>query len=299
MGSRKETLVIEFGYDGSYFHGIPTQPGFRTVGGELVSRIETAFRQRPRALSFASRTDAGVSACSNFLSFRVPGADLDGSARELFDAPWPPELQPLALLYSPVSLCARNCVLTKRYHYALEDLDESAVEQQPRTLERSEPPATAKHINATPWRLEQRLDVQKMRAAASSLCGKHDFTSFRAQSCSAKTTTRELMQLDVNRHRTGIEVVLEADGFLRKMARVIVGTLVEVGLGERQPEELSEILARRERRVAGITAPARGLTLLTQQLSLPSNSVVLWSRDGTRAPFRASASPSSHPATER
>jgi tRNA pseudouridine38-40 synthase len=107
------------------------------------------------------------------------------------------------------------------------------------------------------------LDLEAMALAARALLGRHDFASFQATGSDVRTSVRTLSRLDVEGEPRGeVSILVEGDGFLRHMVRNLVGTLVDVGLGRRSPESMAALLAARDRRRAGRTAPAAGLTLL-------------------------------------
>jgi len=106
------------------------------------------------------------------------------------------------------------------------------------------------------------LDLEAMAAAARYLRGKHDFASFQAAGAGTKTTVRTLFEAEVARRGELIFITFRGDGFLYHMVRIMVGTLVEIGLGKRPPEEIKAILEARERARAGPTVPARGLCLV-------------------------------------
>ena len=107
------------------------------------------------------------------------------------------------------------------------------------------------------------LDLEAMALAARALRGRHDFASFQAAGSDVRTSVRTLSRLDVTGESRGeISIFVEGDGFLRHMVRNLVGTLVDVGLGRRAPDSMAALLAARDRRHAGCTAPAAGLTLI-------------------------------------
>jgi tRNA pseudouridine38-40 synthase len=105
------------------------------------------------------------------------------------------------------------------------------------------------------------LDVTAMRECLAILHGEHDFTSFRAASCQAHTPIRTIQHLDIAQHGERIVFDCRANAFLHHMVRNIVGSLVPIGLGERDGDWLAELLAARDRRLAGMMAPAQGLCL--------------------------------------
>jgi tRNA pseudouridine38-40 synthase len=112
------------------------------------------------------------------------------------------------------------------------------------------------------WHVIGIRDVDRMRQAATALVGRHDFSSFQARGAAVADTVRTIDRVDVLEREDGLVIEVEGDGFLRHMVRAIVGTLVEVGGGQRAPESLSAMLEARDRRAGGPTAPACGLTLV-------------------------------------
>ena len=117
-------------------------------------------------------------------------------------------------------------------------------------------------LRATAWHVTRELDLPAMRDAATLFLGRHDFRSFAAtRNYEVENTVRTLSRLDLRRQGPLLTFIIEGDGFLYKMCRGIVGTLVQVGQGKIAGSEIRQILATRDRRVAGMTAPAHGLVL--------------------------------------
>jgi tRNA pseudouridine38-40 synthase len=112
------------------------------------------------------------------------------------------------------------------------------------------------------WHVPQALALPAMRAAARGLLGRHDFSAFRAASCTARDPWRCLFCLRIVRHAERLVFVLNADGFLQHMARTIVGTLVAIGRAQLLPDAMATILQSGQRSSAGPTAPAHGLFLV-------------------------------------
>ena len=175
----------------------------------------------------------------------------------------------------PRHVNARSISTGKHYRYAIEsqysssaiDKIEQRVSWRARTPERrghAKPPADP--IEASTWQIHPVLDAQRMKKAADILVGTHDFSAFRSARCGASTTRRTIhsiaiqSQINTNNPRYILDII--GDGFLRQMIRIIVGTLVEVGIGARDPRVIKDILASKQRRNAGLTAPSRGLTLM-------------------------------------
>lgn len=115
------------------------------------------------------------------------------------------------------------------------------------------------------WWVHEPVDVTSMRAAAPQLIGEHDFSAFRASDCQARHATRNLQRLEVKREGDWISVTVTANAFLQHMVRNIVGTLIAVGTGDQSPDWVAQVLESRDRKEAGVTAPAAGLTLVHVQ----------------------------------
>jgi tRNA pseudouridine38-40 synthase len=249
----RRTLLVEFGYRGRNFHGVQPQPGLRTAGGELRKLVEAKLETPVSGVSFSARTDAGVDAKQNFatMCFR---ASSDWGAAPLSDwAPGSDQLWIRSISLVPRSLHARNSATGKHYRYQIR------AETPP-----EHPSALSNHQI---WTVVPALNVEAMRAGARRLLGKHDFSSFRAGGCAAKDPVKQLTRCDVL-IRDGLVVCeLEGNAFLRKMVRIIVGTLAEVGAGLRKPDDVSSVLSACARKRAGLTAPARGLTLMSVTLA--------------------------------
>ncbi len=249
-------LLLE--YDGSDFEGWQLQAeGSRTVQGCLMDAIERLSGRRV-LVTGSGRTDAGVHAEGQVAS-----------------AGFETELAPERLRRALNGVLPRD-VVVRRLEIAADDFD--ALRSARRKCYRYQiwngaerSPLRARRFHHVP----QPLDVDAMRAAAGPLLGEHDFSSFRAAGSDTKTSVRALGRLDVCGEPGG-EILLwvEGSGFLRFMVRNIAGTLVEVGLGRRQPGAMTQLLAARDRTLAGATAPARGLTLVRVDYDAP------WGGDG-------------------
>lgn len=255
---RRIQFLVRFGYDGTRFHGLQPQPGLLTAGGALRTRIEEAAGQRARALGFAARTDAGVHALANACTFWME-QPLDVEAfRKTVAAERDDGLWRVQVYDTPQSVHARGSSRGKRYRYRLED---GCTHEDT--------------FGRYAWRVVPRVSADRLRDAAIHLVGTHDFTSFRAPRCTSSTPVKTLTSVRVGgpfpttdgRRLYFIDVV--GDAFLRKMVRILVGTLVEVGIGWREPEDMVPILAARDRAAAGVVAPARGLVLMKVGMAWP------------------------------
>lgn len=276
--SRRTQLLIRFGYDGSRFAGLqPQLPGIPTAGGALQARLLAAAGARARGLAFAARTDAGVHALSNAATcFFLDEPDASALAARVA-APRDDGLHDVEVTLVPPTVHARGHSRGKRYRYLVDD--------------RCQPPVARR---ARSWAIAPELSVELLRAAADGLRGTHDFASLRGGGCSAASTVKTLAHVRVGGpfplvegRRFLIEIV--GDAFLRKMVRNAVGLLVEVGAGWRPVSDVEQVLAARDRRAAGLCAPAEGLTLVDVGFAWPDDGSALLSeltRTNDRAPPR-------------
>ncbi|TNF31440.1 MAG: tRNA pseudouridine(38-40) synthase TruA [Deltaproteobacteria bacterium] len=242
------TVLLTVQYDGTDFHGWQLQPELRTVQGALGAAVEAMFHHAP-ILYGSSRTDAGVHARALPVAFDTTrDIPAHGILRGL-NTMLPPDLAVIDAAHAPLGFRPREAAVAKTYTYRYQ-------------LGDARRPLTSRFS----WHVKRRrFDLDGMREAATHLLGEHDFSSFRAAECDAHTTLRRLYALDVAAPDDSELVVLTVTGnaFLRNMVRIIAGTLAEVGFGRRPPEWVGAALAARDRRLAGQTAPASGLTLTT------------------------------------
>jgi tRNA pseudouridine38-40 synthase len=238
---------MRLAYDGSAFQGWQAQPHGPSVQGALEDALRTITRQ-PVKVYGSGRTDAGVHALGQVANFRLPpGRDLRRLRNQL-NGLLKPHVSVMAIVPVAADFHARHKARGKVYRYRLHN--------------RPYPPVFG--LQRT-WWLKLPLDVEAMRAAAARLLGEHDFSAFRARHCEAPNPVRTLHRLDVtpcDEPDCSLALELEASGFLQHMARILAGTLVEVGLGRLTPDAVAAVLASRRREQAAATAPPGGLHLL-------------------------------------
>ena len=235
-------LIIE--YDGTPFVGWQRQANGRSVQQAIEEAI-AAFAGRPVRIQTAGRTDAGVHG-----THQVAHVDLDkdwrtDTVRDAANAHLKPA--PVAILAAeivPDTYDARASAQKRHYVY--------------RILNRRAPPGL--DVNRV-WHVPWALDVEAMHAAAQSLVGRHDFTTFRAAECQAKSPVRTLDRLDVTRQGEEVRVAASARSFLHHQVRSMVGTIALVGAGRWSVQAVREALEARDRTRCGPTAPASGLYL--------------------------------------
>ncbi len=234
---------LTLSYDGGRYKGWQRQGN---AAGTLQEKLETTLGRilgGDVELNASGRTDAGVHARRQVTSFR---ADTPLSCGEILAALrtyLPEDIGALSLEAAPPRFHARLSCRGKTYLYRLWN------SETPCVFER-------RYV----WRVPESLDVPAMERAAAELCGTHDFSAFRTGR-SDKSAVRTLESVDFRREGEELRLFFTGDGFLYNMARILTGTLVEVGQGRRAPEEMAAVLASRERAQAGPTAPARGLCL--------------------------------------
>lgn len=236
-------LTLE--YDGTDFEGWQVQAGGRRTVQGVLERALADLGGVPVPLVGAGRTDAGVHAVGQVASLVLDTRlDAETLARAL-NARLSEDVAVVASESAPEGFHARRDARSKLYTYRLWN-------------GRSPSPLRSRRFHHWP----APLDVGAMAEAARHLVGRHDFAALQGAGSGARTTIRNLFRAAVE-GESGAEIrfALEGDGFLRHMVRNAVGTLLEVGSGRRSPDALPGLLASRDRRCAGPTAPARGLTL--------------------------------------
>ncbi len=237
-------------YDGRGFHGFAANAGVRTVAGSLTEGLDQVLRH-PVELACAGRTDAGVHAWGQVVSFDAPadGLDLAALQRSLNGLCSPAIVVREVALAEP-SFHARHSAVARRYRYTI--------------LNRAVPDP---FLAATTWHVAEALDLAELRLACDPLIGEHDFASFcRRPRVGAGSPAPSLVRrvLDARWIDAGDDLLrfeIEASAFCHQMVRSIVGTLVDVGRGRLRAGDVLAILRARDRAAAGQPAPAHGLCL--------------------------------------
>jgi len=238
------SVKLVLAYDGTRYVGWQVQPNGPSIQAELERALAT-LHKGPVRITGAGRTDAGVHALGQVASFAVERPLPVSAYVKGMNALLPDDIAVREAEVRERPFDARRDARGKRYRYRIEN-----------------GPTRAPLSRLQAWQVYRPLDVAAMRAAAAPLLGRHDFGAFRAADCEAPNAVRELRRLDVLGEGGGrIEVVAEATAFLKHMVRNLVGTLVEVGLGARAPGSMVQLLAARDRTLAGRTAPPQGLLL--------------------------------------
>jgi tRNA pseudouridine38-40 synthase len=240
------TLKLTIAYDGTNYVGWQRQ-----VNGPSVQQmIEEALQPFcapgvpvPSVMG-ASRTDAGVHALGQVASVRVPFETPVDAIHRALNIRLPPDVRVLHVSDAPPQFHARFDSQGKRYRYRI-----------------FTGPVLPPFDRWFAWHLPYPSDVDAIRRAAGALVGTHDFTSFEARGTETLDAIRTIDRVEIVATSSEIQVVVEGNGFLRHMVRIIVGSLVDVGAGRQSVEWIARVLERRDRQAAGPTAPPLGLVL--------------------------------------
>jgi|SRR5271169_5293859 len=249
---RNIKLVIE--YDGTRYRGWQIQREGLTIQGVLQERITKITGERVSVIA-AGRTDAGVHALAQVASFTTTSILSCNTIRAALNALLPGDIRIAEALDIDGSFHPRYDAKGKVYFYMIANM-----------------PVLSPFVCNYAWKIPQDLDFSGMRSAISLLQGTHDFTSFRASGCGAKNPTRTIFNSSVEKidvidfmtvglRGNFLKLRIEGDAFLRHMVRNIAGTIIEVGKGRLAPDVIPELLNARDRKLAGPTAPSKGLFL--------------------------------------
>ncbi len=240
------TIKIAAGveYDGSGFCGWQSQRDVRTVQGAVENALSKVANHAVKVVC-AGRTDTGVHASSQVIHFETKARRNMHSWVLGTSANLPKDVCLLWAQPVPDHFHARFSALSRRYRYVI--------------LNRLVRPAVLR--SRVTWQ-HKRLNESLMQAASRLLRGEHDFSTFRALACQAKSPIRTIYELDVSRCANYLYIDIHANGFLHHMVRNIVGVLMVIGSGERPVKWVTELLALRDRTKGGVTAPPGGLYLV-------------------------------------
>ncbi|SCW34217.1 tRNA pseudouridine38-40 synthase [Lachnospiraceae bacterium C10] len=261
----EKNYKIKIAYDGTRYNGWEHQPGQPTIQGKIENVLgwmlvtkgqnpDAALREQMKKSPVpeiipdvigSGRTDAGVHARGMVASVRLDTALTCEAIRDYCNQYLPDDIVIREVSEASDRFHARYNAVGKTYRYTIFDGE-------------VRPVFNRKYC--TIW--EHPLDVEKMQQAASYLEGEHDFKSFCGNSRMKKSTVRLVDSIDVHRNKGYIYLTFHGTGFLQNMVRILVGTLIQVGLGKIEPADMPAILEAKNRQAAGPTAPAKGLCLM-------------------------------------
>ena len=237
-------IRLTVAYDGTNYHGWQIQPGVVTIESVLNEALTELFGEEIAVIG-ASRTDSGVHARGNVAVFDTEGKMAADRICFALNQRLPEDIRVQDSCQVPSDWHPRKQHCVKTYEYKILN----------RRMELPD-----RRLYAYFYYYD--LDLERMKEAASYLLGEHDFKSFCSAKSQVEDTVRTIYSLDILKEGDEITLRIRGNGFLYNMVRIIAGTLLNVGNGRMEPEELAEILKARDRRAAGPTAPAKGLTLV-------------------------------------
>ncbi len=239
-----KNIWITLSYDGTIYGGFQRQENRMTVQ-EMVENCIMELTGKKTTLYFVARTDAGVHAygqeCTFYTDSTIPGDRFIYA----MNARLPYTIRVTASREIDMDFSVRRRNFGKTYGYLLSE-------------EREASPFLKPYV----WRTGKKLDLSRMEAAARILEGTHDFTSFRGNNSVPSDPVRKIYEIRILRDGPFFRIYVTGEGFLYHMVRNIAGALVDAGTGALTPEDIRRILAARDRRQLGMTAPAEGLCLL-------------------------------------
>lgn len=236
-------MVIQ--YDGARYKGwqrLDSSPD--TIQGK-IEQVLSRWLGREIQIDGAGRTDAGVHAVAQIANVHLKEHFEVDEIKNYLNEYLPEDIRILKVEVAGERFHSRLNATGKVYEYHV--LTKDGVDVFKR-----------KYC----WQMQEKLDVKAMREAAAFLIGQHDFRGFCTKASKKKSTIRQLDSIDIVEEGSTIVLRFEGNGFLYNMVRILTGTLVEVGMGKRDPQSMLDVLQRGERKLAGVTAPAQGLFLV-------------------------------------
>ena len=240
----EKNYKLTLAYDGTRLFGWEHQPDRDTVQGKLETVLQR-LQGHPVDIIGAGRTDAGVHARAMVASVRLDVPQSPEEIRDYMNRYLPDSIAVREVKEAGDRFHARYNALGKTYRYTV-------------FVGEVKPIFDRKYVTLLPY----VPDVERMRQAAAYLTGEHDFAAFCGNPRMKKSTVRTVDTIDIQRRKDRITFTFHGNGFLQNMVRILVGTLLEVGRGFWEPEQVQTILESRDRKQAGPTAPPEGLCLM-------------------------------------
>lgn len=241
MPVKRIKLIIE--YDGSYFHGWQIQENLTTVQAEIEKAIFKVTGEKV-TVHGSGRTDAGVHAYGQTAHFDTESRIPPEKFSDVLNTVLPPSVAVISSEEVPGDFHARFSAVKKTYKYKILN-------------RKSRSPIMDKRA----WHIPKPLDIHEMNRAAAFFIGFHDFSAFCASGHSVTNFERHIYASEWTVEGDCLVYTVSGSGFLYNMVRIMTGTMVEVGLNKRPAESIPEIIEKKDRRLAGITAPPQGLYL--------------------------------------
>jgi tRNA pseudouridine38-40 synthase len=241
---KKRNIRLTLAFDGTAYHGWQIQEDAPTVQGLLSEAIARITRGRP-TLTGSGRTDAGTHARGLIANFATESRIAPSQLVRALNSILPRDIRVLSARRVPLGFHARKSARSKIYRYQI-------------YLGQVLPP----HLMREHFHYPFPIDIPRMIRATRLFLGEHDFASFAKTNSAAAGTVRRIFRCDLKKQGRRLLFTVEGNGFLHHMVRNMAGTLLEVGRGTISPAEFQDLFSKRDRTLAGFTAPAHGLILL-------------------------------------
>ena len=237
-------IKLKVSYRGTNYHGFQLQPKHETIQG-ILEEVLTRNLKESISVIGSGRTDKGVHALAQVVSFKTCSKIPVAKLPRYINYDLPEDITVVDAQEVPKDFHPRYDAKSRLYRYTIIN--------QPNPLG---------YYNDLAWHVPFALDVDDMREASKYLIGVHDFRSMMKKDSKENNTYREIYSIDINRCDSLIDIDVSGSSFLRNQVRIMVGTLVEVGLGKIEKNQIPTILNKKNRLKAGVTAPAEGLSLV-------------------------------------
>ncbi|RFM18594.1 tRNA pseudouridine(38-40) synthase TruA [Clostridium botulinum] len=238
-------MKLKLEYDGANYCGWQKQKNekFITLQGTLEKAISNITKEKIEVIG-VSRTDSGVHAkgyvCNFFTNTKIPPENL----QKVINNNLPADIVVLSSEEASNEFHSRFCSKGKTYEYTV--------------LNSSQPIAIGRNYI---FQFKDKLNIDNMKMASRYFIGTHDFSAFKTKGSSIKTSVRTISKFEINKKGDFIKFIITGDGFLYNMVRIIVGTLIEIGLNKREPEYIKYVIKSKDRTKAGKCVPSSGLCL--------------------------------------
>lgn len=236
-------IALLLSYDGTNYYGYQRQNGFITIQECIEEAIHIITKQKS-VIYGCGRTDTGVHAKKYLCTFNTDSTIPIEKFPEALNTRLPDDIVVFDAFEADPEFNGRFSIKEKTYRYII---DNSKINDP--------------FLKNYAWTFKYNLDIDRMRKAAEYIKGEHDFICFMASGGQVKTTVRNVYDLNIEKEGNIIKIDITSNGFLYNMVRIIVGTLCYVGTGKMEPDDVKEIIEKKDRTCAGITAPPQGLYL--------------------------------------
>lgn len=233
-------------YEGTGFNGWQKQGNTEHTIQGLLEDVLSKYLQETIELKGSGRTDKGVHAQGQTANFLTTKKMNPLELKQWLNRTLPQEIRVNEVEEAPLTFHSRKSAIAKTYEYCIWNSEKKNV-----------------FYHRYAYTVPEKLDVNKMKQAAELLCGTHDFIGFSSLKDTKKSTVRRIDTIEITREKERLFLRFTGNGFLFHMVRILTGTILEVGKGEREPEDIIKVFQQKKRDFAGETVPAQGLRLIS------------------------------------